>query len=152
MLSSISAFFEKHLAPRPGEAAVDATHKTHLAAAALLVEVIQSDDRVSEQESETLLDSIAKQFDLAPEEAKRLLALAREETQSATDLHQFTSLINRQFSPEQKIALVEDLWRAAYADQTLHKYEEHLIRRIADLIHVSHTALIAAKHRAQPNR
>jgi len=149
MLSSISAFFEKHLAPRPGEARANATHKTHLAAAALLVEVIQSDDRVSEQESETLLDSIAKQFDLAPEEAKRLLALAREETKSATDLHQFTSLINRQFSPQQKVALVEDLWRAAYADQTLHKYEEHLIRRIADLIHLSHAALIAAKHRAQ---
>jgi uncharacterized tellurite resistance protein B-like protein len=152
MLSSISDFFDKHLAMRKEQPATDAAHKTHLAAAALLVEVIQSDDHVSDRERETLLASIADQFDLDENEARELLALAQAEAREATDLHQFTSLINRQFSPEQKIVLIEDLWRAAFADQILHRHEEHLIRRIADLIHVSHSALIAAKHRAQSTR
>lgn len=149
MLSAINAFFDKHLAGRPQQSSKDAAHKTHLAAAALLIEVIQSDDHVSDAERETLLASIAKQFDLSENEAQELLTLAHAEARDATDLHQFTTLINREFAPEQKIALIEDLWRAAFADQTLHKHEEHLIRRIADLIHVPHASFIAAKLRAQ---
>lgn len=149
MLAAINAFFDKHLASRPQQSTKDAAHKTHLAAAALLVEVVQSDHHVSDAERETLLASVAKQFGLSESEAQELLTLAHAEAKDATDLHQFTSLINGQFTPEQKVALIEDLWRAAFADRTLHKHEEHLIRRIADLIHVSHSAFIAAKHRVQ---
>ena len=44
--------------------------------------------------------------------------------------------------------LVELLWRVAYANEVLHKYEEHLVRKVADLLYVPHTAFIKAKHRA----
>ena len=58
---------------------------------------------------------------------------------------EFTSLINSNYTLEQKVSLVECLWRIAYADETLHKYEEHLVRKIADLLYVPHSAFIAAK-------
>ena len=74
--------------------------------------------------------------------------LAEAERTASTDYFQFTSLINGAYSPEQKIRLIELLWRIAYANESLHRYEEHLVRKVADLLHVPHSAFIAAKHRA----
>ena len=61
------------------------------------------------------------------------------------DYYQFTTLINSNYTLEQKVSLVDRLWRIAYANETLHKYEEHLVRKIADLLYVPHSAFIAAK-------
>jgi uncharacterized tellurite resistance protein B-like protein len=66
----------------------------------------------------------------------------------AHDLHQFTSEINRALAHDEKLRLVEQLWRVARVDEVVHKYEEHIIRRIADVLHVSHRVFIAAKLRA----
>ena len=60
-----------------------------------------------------------------------------------------TSLKTCHYTPEQKVSLVELLWRIAYANETLHQYEEHLVRKIADLLHVPHSAFIAAKFNAR---
>ncbi|HLB15689.1 MAG TPA: TerB family tellurite resistance protein [Burkholderiales bacterium] len=62
---------------------------------------------------------------------------------------QFTSLINKRFSPEQKARVVEHMWRVAYADAELSAYEQHTIRKLADLLYVPHGAYIAAKLRAR---
>jgi len=62
-------------------------------------------------------------------------------------LYQFTGLINQHFTPEQKVRVVEMLWQVAYADGHLDPYEEALVRKIADLIHVPHRQFIQAKHR-----
>jgi uncharacterized tellurite resistance protein B-like protein len=77
------------------------------------------------------------------------VSLAEEAAHHATSDYEFTSLINKGFTPEQKVKVVEHLWEVAFADRELHKYEEHLVRRIADLLYVSHTDFIAAKHRVQ---
>ena len=74
-----------------------------------------------------------------------------ERTES-TDYFQFTSLINGVYTPEQKVSVVELLWRIAYANERLHKYEEHLVRKVADLLHVPHSAFIAAKFRVTDDR
>ena len=58
-------------------------------------------------------------------------------------------LINRHFSQEEKNHIVELLWEVAYADGELDKYEEHLVRKLADLIYVPHRSFIRAKHRAK---
>lgn len=117
----------------------------NLAVAALLVEVLRADYEVSEDERRQVLDSLRGMLAIDPVACEELLALAEARVDRAHDLHQFTSEINRRLSAEAKVDLVRELWRVAQADAVVHKYEEHIIRRIADLLHVSHRDFIAAK-------
>lgn len=151
MLASIRRFVECHLAPSAGAGtAADAFHPVQVAAAALLVEVIGIDKEISDTERASILASVGEKFGLTAAESQELTALASEEARDATDYYQFTSEINRLFTREQKFALIEHMWRAAFADGVLHDHEQHLVRKIADLIHVSHGDFIAAKLRARP--
>jgi len=119
-----------------------------LAIGALLLEMTHVDGEVSREEREAVETAVLKHFELSQAETKELLEIAEEEHSDSTDYYQFTSLINRNYTPKQKISLVELLWRIAYANETLHQYEKHLVRKIADLLHVPHSAFIAAKFRA----
>ena len=76
-------------------------------------------------------------------------ALAAEEARLATDYFQFTSLINKSFSAEQKVQVIEYLWQVAYADGHLDAHEQHFMRKIADLLYVSHADYVGAKQRAR---
>lgn len=150
MLNAIRNFFEQHLAPKPDEPPASAERRAQLAAAVLLVEVARSDNDFSDAERQTVLASVQRRFGLSAAEAQEMLALAEAESREAHDIFQFTSKIDASFSPEQKVKLIEELWRAAYADSVVHEYEEHLIRRVADMLHLSHSQFIAAKLRVQP--
>ena len=125
-------------------------HGYHVATAALLVEMMRADYEVQPVEREAVFRALAAAFnDLSPDETRDLLARAEERADGATSLYEFTQLINRQLDHEQKAHVVELLWRVAYADGDLDKYEEHLVRRVADLIHVPHSVFIRMKHRAR---
>jgi len=147
MLRAIREFFEQHI----GQAAAPAqeAHRLQLATAALLVEVVRSDGGIAPAERQALLAAIGARFALAPEEAAMLIDLAEQETRLANDTFQFTSLINRSFSPSQKLRLVELMWQVAYADATLGAHEQHVLRKLAELLHVPHGDYIAAKMRAR---
>jgi len=147
MLNAIREFFESHLAA-PAERG-DERHTIELATAALLVEVVRFDRDVEPAEREAVLRAVNAKFGLSGEEAAALVRLAEEEARQATDYYQFTSLINKRFSPEQKARVIEHMWRVAYADAELSAYEQHTIRKIADLLYVPHRAYIAAKLRAR---
>jgi uncharacterized tellurite resistance protein B-like protein len=147
MLAAIRDFFEHKIAAQSGETTVCAEQRARLAAAALLVEVARSDQNFSEPERRAVLESVQRRFDLGPAQARQLLALAEAQSREAHDLFQFTSRINATFAPERKAQLIEELWRAAYSDGVLNEYEEHMIRRVADLLHVPHSGFIAAKLR-----
>ena len=112
-------------------------------------EVARSDHNYSDAERQAVLASVQGRFGLSAAEAQEMLILAEAESREAHDIFQFTSKINASFSPEQKVRLIEELWRAAYADSVVHEYEEHLIRRVADMLHLSHSQFIAAKLRVQ---
>jgi len=130
-------------------AAVPDEHQLNLAAAALLVEMILQDDNVDKTEVAEVKRLLVTQFAIPEAEMESLYALAEEEKHQSTDYHEFTSLIAKHYTQPQKIQLVESLWRVAYADQVLDKYEEHMVRRISDLIYVSHKDFIQAKHRVE---
>ena len=149
MLTQIKRFFDRNLLPGATEEG-DAEHALRLAVGALLLEVVRLDGEVRAEEREAVETAVLGHFDLSAEEAGELLKLAEDERRDATDYFQFTSLINRHYSPQRKIELIERLWSIAYADQTLHPYEEHLVRKIADLLYVAHNDFIAAKLRARP--
>ena len=149
MLNAIRQFFDQHIRPGRGEAAGGDEHRLLVATAALLSEVMRMDDAITEDECATAMRIMGEKFGLTPVEAHALLKLAGEEARQSTDYHQFTSLINRSFGAHEKEKIVEYLWRVAYADGVLDKYERHLVGKIADLLYVPHSAQIIAKNRAR---
>ncbi|RLW67627.1 MAG: hypothetical protein B6D70_01330 [gamma proteobacterium symbiont of Stewartia floridana] len=147
MLKSVLEYFNLHLLPQAESAALETQSQLRLAVAVLLVEIAESDFERAPEEKSAILHSIKHQFGLESEEAQTLMNLAEQEHRHSTDYFQFTTLINKNYSYEQKIQIIESLWQVAFADRQLHHYEEHVIRRLADLIHVSHGDFISAKHR-----
>ncbi len=150
MIRAFQRLFESTVATAARASAVEEReHGYHVATAALLVEMMRADYEVQPEEREAVLRALAAAFDdLSPEETRDLLARAEERADDATSLYEFTQHINRRLDHEQKAHVVELLWRVAYADGDLDKYEEHLVRRIADLIHVPHSVFIRMKHKA----
>jgi uncharacterized tellurite resistance protein B-like protein len=148
MLAAIRNFFDRHIGAQPDEPEAVTQRRMQVAAAVLLVEVARSDQSFSEGERQAVLESVQRKFALDATQAQEVLALAEAESLDAHDIFQFTSRIDATFTPEGKVRLIEELWRAAYSDSKLHEYEEHLIRRICDLLHLSHSQFIAAKLRA----
>jgi len=146
MLNSIRDFFDRHIGAAP---AASERHSIELATAALLIEVARVDEGATADERTAVLRAVREKFELTHEEAERLIALAEEEMKQASDYFQFTSLINRHFTQEQKQRVIELMWRVAYSDASLSAHENHLMRKVADLLHIAHGDYIAAKMRAQ---
>ncbi len=148
MFSKLQSYFNTYLSPDQEGGVDDTQRRMRLAVSALLFEIAFSDFDSSKPERQMILRIVTKAFALSPEEAETLLTLAQAEHRASTDYFQFTRLINQHYTAQQKVELVESLWHVAFADGELHRYEEHVIRRLADLLYVSHTDFIAAKHRA----
>ena len=148
MIAKIKQFFEQYIVVTEEFSDADAEYQLRLASAALMLEVLYADHAFSEDEFNTLRGVLREEFDLNEAEADELILLAEEEITQATDYYQFTSLINEFYSQAQKRELVTRLWQMAYADRKIHKFEEHLVRRLADLLHVPHSAFMQSKHEA----
>jgi uncharacterized tellurite resistance protein B-like protein len=116
-----------------------------LAAAALMLEVTRADFAQTEDERQVLLQLLRDTFALSKEEVEHIEQQARDDVDRAVCLHGFVRTINDNADYDDKLQLVESLWKIAYADGDLDKYEEHLIRRIADLLYIPHDAFIRAK-------
>lgn len=116
-----------------------------LAAAALMVEIMAADHEQDAAEVDTLKRLLKKQFELSDVEADRLFQDAIQAHDNATDYFAFTREINQQYSMAEKIQLIEALWQMAAADDAIQAVEQHVIRRIASLLHVAHSDFIAGK-------
>lgn len=143
MLNKLLAFFQQ-------QEETTQSHKPELAAAALLVEIMNADNDLSDAESETIKSILFETLFITEEVASELLATAKQKVHEASDLFQFTAVINESYSTEEKINLIESLWKVAYSDKQLDKYEEHMIRRIADLLYVSHSDFIQTRNKIKP--
>jgi uncharacterized tellurite resistance protein B-like protein len=115
----------------------------------LLFEMQRADFDEHEDERAVLERVLQETFELAVEETRELAQLAQQEAEDSVSLHQFTSLINQRFSPEEKVCVVEMLWQVAFADGRIDRYEEALVRKIAELIYVPHRDFIQARHRVE---
>lgn len=146
MFAGLRKFFDERLAPT-GEP--DPEHRLRLAAAMVMLEVSRADFKISDAELATVALALQERFGLSRDDLDELLEVAKAESEESHSLHEFLRLINEQFSPEQKAGMVEDLWRVAYADGRLDKYEEYHVRRIADLLYVPHSLFMRGKHRAK---
>jgi len=146
VLRSLHQFFEERISPLLGaRGQADVEQRLRLATAALFIEMMRADFEVTEEERHQLEDLVRETLGLDESETRELLAAAEREVESSVELFQFTRLIDEAFAPEQKVKVVERLWRIAYADENVDRLEEHLVRKIANLLHVSHRDYIAAK-------
>jgi uncharacterized tellurite resistance protein B-like protein len=153
LIRSIKQYFDTKIrVEAEGDTQNRLNHEQELATAALLIEVSRADLVVKEEERAVLTETIARTFHLTQDETIELIRLAEEEVRSAVSLYQFTCLIDKEYSIDQKKRVVQLLWKVAFSDNEKNKYEEHLIRRIADLLHVSHRDFIDAKIRAREAR
>jgi uncharacterized tellurite resistance protein B-like protein len=150
MLESLKQlFFDRIRAEASCNSARDREHALRLAAAALLVEVSRSDGQIDEQERTVMRAALQSALGLTPDESDELLRLGEAESRSAISVYELTRVVDQELSPEQKKRVVELLWLVAFADSRKDAHEEHLIRRIADLLHVDHPDFIDAKIRAR---
>ena len=108
-----------------------------------------ADENIGDSEYKIIKNILLDQFDLNKMQIDELISLAEDEVDHAVSLHEFSETINNELSATEKINIVENLWHVAYADAYLHKYEEYYIRKIADLLHVSHSDYIKTKLKAK---
>lgn len=124
-------------------------HTLQLATAVLLVEVMQADANISAEEVAAVTAILREKFSLTDGEVGALIALGKRTAQDANDFHQFTSLLNRELDLAEKVRVIEYMWQVAYADRHISAHENHLMRKIADLLYIPHGDYVAAKARAK---
>lgn len=150
MLRTLSDLFESLKAPRRDADAAAQEHALQLATAVLLVEVMRADGKVGDAERPVVLAALRERFStLADDELQRLFELAELRSTEAHDLHSFTARLNAAFDEPQRVLILERLWRVAHADGHVDAHENHLLRRLADLLHVRQADAVGAKLRAE---
>ena len=139
----------KELLGRESTTVSEAEHRAlELASAALMFEVARADFSVETIEQDRVTSLLKEQFNLRPDEVSTITEAAVEQADAATCLFEFTRTLNELASAEQKRDLLAMMWRVAMADDALSRYEEHVIRKVADLLYVPHGDFIAAKQSA----
>ncbi len=128
----------------------DSQPTLQLATAVLLIEVMQSDAECAFEEQAAILRILKERFHLSDAEVKELAEQGQEASRKAIDFFRFTSLINRELGIPEKIQLVEYLWQVVYADGHVSAGENHIMRKLVDLLYIPHGDNIAAKMRAKP--
>ena len=129
-----------------------APHHINLACAALLAEVMRADHSIDAEEEQALALVLKNLFNLNSSECSELLQDALQRVETSSDLFQFTAVINQQLDAAAKFRLIKGLWQVAYSSNGLDKYEEHIIRRIAELLYVPHSEFIRAKLEARDSQ
>jgi len=150
MLEAIRRFYSEHINPADdAQGSEDLQHKLQLATAALLIEMAQADNTRHSIEFQAIHEGIGSVFSLGEDETNELIELADQEAHEATDYFDFTQLINESFDYQRKCKVVELLWRVCLSDQEMDRYEEQLVRKIAELLHVEHKDFINQKLKVQ---
>jgi uncharacterized tellurite resistance protein B-like protein len=144
MIEKLQKILSKHLGRRD-ESRNDDGKELQLATATLLMEVARADNRISEGERQDVMRLIETHYALPPELTLEIASSAEHKAQHATSLYPFTRLINHVCSPEEKVRIIGMLWRVTCSDGHVDKYEEYLVRKIADLLYVPHRDYIRMK-------
>jgi len=144
MIKNIKTYFESLFNNGSTDASSD--HKTiELATAVLMIEISLADDHIQEEERNTIKVILLKHFKLSEKEINEIIELAVNEVDHAVSLYEFTQFLNDTLCMSDKVTIIEHLWHIAYADSVLDKYEEYYIRKIADLLYISHSDYIQTK-------
>lgn len=149
MLRALKDIFDNFASQGNEQSSAQLDHALQLASAVLLVEVMRADSSMDAAERKTVVLALQNQFTLNEMELEQLVVLAQSQAKVIYDYQRFTGLLNDHFSQDRKIALVESMWKVAYADRELDAHEHHVISKVAGLLHVTHGQYIGAKMRAK---
>ena len=145
MLDIVKRFFGKTDTADAKDKNQATEHDVRVAACALFVEMARIDEKFTETEMETILSIVQDRYGLSREHADALVAEADKELDNSVDLWQFARLINENYSIDEKIEIIETLWRMVFVDGKMDRYEHYLMNKLKNLLRLSHDQLIAAK-------
>lgn len=149
MIAKLKQFLTSHSQAVSPE---EQTRQLNLAAVSLLLEVVFADETLSNEEAKLLPSMLTDALSLTQSEAEELIEEATKIQGNSTSLYEFTSEINDQCSVEQKQKLILAMWKLAYADGQLCRYEDQIIRRTAELLYLKHSELIQMRNIAMEAR
>ena len=147
MLRTLKALFEDQLANYATDGESEDT--LALAVAALLFEISRADHDIDDRERTAIMHAVSKVCAVPEEDIDSLMATADQAAEEAVSVYDFTTVVNEHLARDKKYELLVMLWKIAYADGRLDHYEEYYVRKIADLLHLSHGDFIKAKHAAE---
>lgn len=147
MLHQIRKLFEQ--IGRGDSVEVHPEKDVRMISAALMAEIATADQKVDERERAVLVCLLKDHYQLDTETAEELMERALVERHEATSLYEFTQTVNDNFSERDKYLLVRQMWQVAFADGEVDAFEEHLIRRVAELIYLPHGLFTRARAEAR---
>jgi len=124
--------------------------KVELLAAVILLEAAQSDYDCSADEILHVIETIASMFRLPHEYVEELIEFAKGERGKAVDIYCYTRQVNELMGRDEKLSILEAVWRIIYVDGQIDKHEEHFARKLANLLWLEHRDFIEAKLKARP--
>lgn len=142
----LARLFETHTTPAPPD-----PHDLHRAAAALLMEVARTDGELKINERTLLINAVRERWQLNEAEMNDIVDELHQRVDAATDLFEFTLPLRKNWDADTRISLIHDMWALAAADGHADVHEEQLIRRVSELLYVSHSDFIRAKLAAVGN-
>ena len=136
----------------PASSASDAERRAaaiQRATAVLMIDVARADNVFEETELQRVLELVTNHFDLTTAEANELVADASDQAEELTSAYEFTRVLHEHLDADEEARIVGLLWQIAYADGELDKYEDSLVLKISDLLHVSRGRVMRMKHDAE---
>jgi uncharacterized tellurite resistance protein B-like protein len=123
--------------------------EVELTASILAYEIARSDGDISESELALLYDEIKKISAKIGKKEDKILKIIEEYSKNSVSFYEFINDINKDYTKEDKLSLIQFLFDVAYADKILEVAEERLIRRIADLINIKDIEVLKIKDRSK---
>ncbi len=148
MLDIVKRFFGKADHSGAGASRPHSERDVRVATCALFLEMGRIDEKFTPAELDTVIDILKEKYGLSPEHAEALLAEADKDLKESVDYWHFTNLINENYSTEEKLEIMEMLWRIVFVDGRMDKYENYLMHKLATLLRLSNEQLIDAKLKA----
>ena len=152
MIDLVKRFFRTSVRNGVAEHLEKRCQNTQVATCAILLEMARIDNEFSDEEQKSLISILKKRYGLSNEDAEELILVSNEELEGSIDLWRFTTLINRNYTVEDKLEIIRTVWEIAYADGKLDKHEDYLLHKLAELLHLTHKQLIDAKLSVLENR
>ena len=149
MLASLKNFLHEQFSLNSSDDAEHQHHDLGLATAVLATDIARADENMDDAERRHIAAAIADYFSLSQAESEQIMQLADTHQEESVSLYEFTRQLKDGLERQERIEIIRLLWDVAWADAEIHKHEEHFIRKIADLLYVSHSDFIRAKLAAE---
>lgn len=143
MLDFLKDLFSKE--ESVNEESINRNHLIQIASCSLLIEVANSDDDFTSDEKNRIIELMKAQFNISTHDVKNLIKQSEEQINESVSIYEFTEIVNAQLNNEEKYEIVKNLWRLAFVDGKLDKYEDYYIRKITNNLNLSNQDRISAK-------